>query len=59
MTHADDDITTIEGLANDNDLQPMQATLMRHNGLQCGCCTPQICSAPAPSDQSIGADPVG
>src|SRR5215207_246617 len=33
-------ITTIEGLANGNDLHPMQAAFREHHGLQCGFCTP-------------------
>ncbi|HJY92137.1 MAG TPA: 2Fe-2S iron-sulfur cluster-binding protein, partial [Candidatus Acidoferrum sp.] len=48
VMHADDEITTIEGLANGDDLHPMQAAFVRHDGLQCGYCTPgQICSAVA------------
>jgi xanthine dehydrogenase YagT iron-sulfur-binding subunit len=48
VMHADDDITTIEGFANGDDLHPMQAAFVRHDGLQCGYCTPgQICSAVA------------
>lgn len=45
-------ITTIEGLSkvadpkNINDLHPMQAAFLEHDGYQCGYCTPgQICSA--------------
>jgi xanthine dehydrogenase YagT iron-sulfur-binding subunit len=46
VMHADDEITTIEGLASGDNLHPMQAALVRHDGLQCGYCTPgQICSA--------------
>jgi xanthine dehydrogenase YagT iron-sulfur-binding subunit len=46
--HAGDDVTTIEGLANGDDLHAMQAAFVRHDGLQCGYCTPgQICSAVA------------
>jgi xanthine dehydrogenase YagT iron-sulfur-binding subunit len=48
VMHADDEITTIEGLGNGSDLHPMQAAFVRHDGLQCGYCTPgQICSAVA------------
>jgi xanthine dehydrogenase YagT iron-sulfur-binding subunit len=39
-------ITTIEGLANGGELHPMQAAFLKHDGFQCGYCTPgQICSA--------------
>jgi xanthine dehydrogenase YagT iron-sulfur-binding subunit len=48
VMHAGDEITTIEGLAEYGDLHPMQAAFVRHDGLQCGYCTPgQICSAVA------------
>jgi xanthine dehydrogenase YagT iron-sulfur-binding subunit len=48
VMHAGDEITTIEGLANGDDLHPMQAAFVRHDGFQCGYCTPgQICSAVA------------
>jgi xanthine dehydrogenase YagT iron-sulfur-binding subunit len=48
VMHAGDQITTIEGLAEGGDLHPMQAAFVRHDGLQCGYCTPgQICSAVA------------
>lgn len=33
-------ITTIEGLAQNGDLHPMQAAFKEHHGLQCGFCTP-------------------
>jgi aerobic carbon-monoxide dehydrogenase small subunit len=33
-------VLTIEGLANGNDLHPMQAAFREHHGLQCGYCTP-------------------
>ena len=33
-------ITTIEGIAQGQDLHPMQAAFREHHGLQCGFCTP-------------------
>jgi xanthine dehydrogenase YagT iron-sulfur-binding subunit len=48
VMHASDEITTVEGLAKDGDLHPMQDAFIRHDGFQCGYCTPgQICSAVA------------
>jgi xanthine dehydrogenase YagT iron-sulfur-binding subunit len=41
-------ITTIEGLGTPDKLHPMQAAFVKHDGYQCGYCTPgQICSAVA------------
>ena len=34
------DVLTIEGLANGDELHPMQAAFREHHGLQCGFCTP-------------------
>jgi len=42
------EITTIEGLGTPKNLHPMQAAFIKHDGYQCGFCTPgQICSAVA------------
>jgi xanthine dehydrogenase YagT iron-sulfur-binding subunit len=46
------DITTIEGLGTPGRLHPMQAAFVKHDGYQCGFCTPgQICSAVAMLDE--------
>ncbi len=46
-------VTTIEGLANGEQLHPMQAAFIKHDGFQCGYCTPgQICSAVALMDEA-------
>ena len=42
------EVTTIEGLAQVDNLHPMQAAFIKNDGFQCGYCTPgQICSAVA------------
>ena len=46
VMHEGDKITTIEGLGGPAKLHPMQAAFVKHDGFQCGYCTPgQICSA--------------
>ena len=46
VMHQDDEIVTIEGLGTPESLHPLQAAFVRHDGFQCGYCTPgQICSA--------------
>ena len=46
VMHDGQPVTTIEGLAMDGNLHPMQAAFVEHDGFQCGYCTSgQICSA--------------
>ena len=46
VMHEGQAITTIEGLSNGDALHPMQAAFLKHDGFQCGYCTPgQICSS--------------
>ena len=52
VMHQGDAITTIEGLGTPDRLHPMQRAFVRHDGYQCGYCTPgQICSAVAVLDE--------
>lgn len=52
-TCEDKKVTTIEGLATGNELHPMQTSFIKHDGFQCGYCTPgQICSAVALMDEA-------
>jgi xanthine dehydrogenase YagT iron-sulfur-binding subunit len=46
VMHEGAKVTTIEGLGTPRKLHPMQAAFVKHDGYQCGYCTPgQICSA--------------
>jgi len=52
VMHEGAKITTIEGLGQPNKLHPLQAAFIKHDGYQCGYCTPgQICSAIAMLDE--------
>lgn len=55
------EVTTIEGMANGNELHPIQAAFKEHHGLQCGFCTPGMVMTaadilknnPNPSEEEI------
>ena len=55
------DVLTIEGLATNGELHPMQAAFKEHHGLQCGFCTPGMVMAaidivrrhPNPSEETV------
>jgi len=52
VMHEGAEVTTIEGLGTPEKLHPMQAAFIKHDGFQCGYCTPgQICSAVAVLDE--------
>ena len=52
VMHEGSEVTTIEGLGAPENLHPMQAAFLKHDGYQCGYCTPgQICSAVAVLDE--------
>jgi carbon-monoxide dehydrogenase small subunit len=54
-------VTTIEGMASDGQLHPIQEAFHRNHGLQCGYCTPGMIMAaasflketPSPSDEQV------
>ena len=53
VAHQDAEISTIEGLADGDELHPLQQAFIEHDAFQCGYCTPgQICSAVAMLDEA-------
>src|SRR6202453_4804819 len=57
IMHQGDKVTTIEGLAQDGELHPVQAAFLEHDGFQCGYCTSgQIMSAVALLKEPCGQD---
>jgi len=52
VMHEGAQVTTIEGLGTPQRMHPMQAAFVKHDGYQCGYCTPgQICSAVSVLDE--------
>ncbi len=55
------EVVTIEGLAKDNQLHPLQQAFVKHNAMQCGFCTPGmilkayglLCSTPSPTEAEV------
>lgn len=55
------EVTTVEGLARNGELHPVQAAFKQHHGLQCGFCTPGMMlvgaslleSNPNPTDEEV------
>ena len=53
LTVEGDKVVTVEGLADGDQLHPVQQAFLDHDGFQCGYCTPgQICSAVALLDEA-------
>ncbi|HST45209.1 MAG TPA: aldehyde dehydrogenase iron-sulfur subunit PaoA [Luteimonas sp.] len=52
VMHEGADVVTVEGLGTPGAMHPMQTAFVKHDGFQCGYCTPgQICSAVAVLDE--------
>ena len=55
------EVTTVEGLADGDELSPLQAAFLEHGGVQCGFCTPGmlvsatalLADIPAPSEDEV------
>ncbi len=61
LSTQDAEVTTIEGLANQESLHPVQRAFVDHGGLQCGFCTPGLIMAsvgllesnPSPTEEDV------
>jgi xanthine dehydrogenase YagT iron-sulfur-binding subunit len=58
VMHDGDRVTTIEGLGDPTRMHPLQRAFVKHDGYQCGYCTPgQICSAVGMLDEIAAGVP--
>jgi xanthine dehydrogenase YagT iron-sulfur-binding subunit len=58
VMHDGDEVQTIEGIGTPTDMHPLQAAFVKHDGYQCGYCTPgQICSAKAMLEEAANGWP--
>lgn len=58
VMHDNEAVTTIEGLGEPGALHPMQAAFIKHDGFQCGYCTPgQICASVAALEEIAAGVP--
>lgn len=52
------EITTAQGLGGDDELHPVQQAFLKHDGFQCGFCTPgQVCSAVGMLQEAVQGHP--
>jgi xanthine dehydrogenase YagT iron-sulfur-binding subunit len=63
VAHDGAEVTTVEGLASDGELHPLQQAFIEHDAFQCGYCTPgQLCSAVGmlgePRAEALDADAI-
>ncbi len=57
VTCADREVMTVEGLASETQLHPLQQAFIKHDALQCGFCTPgQLCSMVALLEEARNGD---
>jgi xanthine dehydrogenase YagT iron-sulfur-binding subunit len=57
VAHDGAEVTTVEGLAGDGELHPLQRAFIEHDAFQCGYCTPgQLCSAAGMLDEPRSDD---